>query len=92
MDHTFPAAIPLHEWNKRRYLTAEEYDFLKTAFGTEKEMVMSKKMLVAETYSNYKILSLEVLRKLDKLEFSQEAWRNCSTFPPRIARAIVEVM
>ena len=88
----FQETVQPEDWNKKRFLTSKEFDQLKTSFGVDKDMVMSKKTLAIATDSNYKVLSLEVLRKLERINISATAWKSCSTFPPVVSAAIVGVM
>lgn len=82
----------IEDWNKKRFLTQSDVSELDIAFGNEYDLVLSKGQIAIRAYSDYKTVSENVIRNLDKIGITKEAWHSCNCFPPEITKRILEVL
>lgn len=88
----FQHEIPLDEWQSKRSLRRLEVVGIKASLGYDTALILTKKQIAELSDSDYKTVSENVKRNLDKLGITLEAWESCNIFPPNISRKILELL
>jgi|GEM_PF-1655024 len=91
IKHFHPEISPF-EWKSKRFLTSEEYENILNFFGKDKTLVLNKKGIFIACESDYKILTGSVKSHLKKIGITEDIWKKCSVFPPRITQQIFVAM
>lgn len=79
-------------WKKMRFLNFIQAQKLKSVFGNDMSLILSKADICRIAESDYKVVADNVKRNVSKLGISIEAWESCNVFPPVISARILDML
>ena len=88
----FQNELKIDEWTKKRFLTQADVLTLENSFGSDFSLVLNKRQIADRAFSDYKTVSENVVKNIDKIGISLDAWNTCSCFPPSVTFRILEVL